>query len=114
MEKHLMAALELYRAKGVTVTCTAIGDRPCGGKVAPEKQAALTGRAVAAVQAHYGLTPRPVAASTDCNIPLSKGVPSVCLSCLMGGGAHTREEFVEISSLEPGVRVAFSMILHHF
>ena len=52
--------------------------------------------------------------STDCNIPLSMGIPAVCVGCVRGGGAHTREDFVEIDSLAPGLGVAFEMILSHF
>ncbi|WP_320128183.1 hypothetical protein [uncultured Sphaerochaeta sp.] len=54
------------------------------------------------------------AGSTDCNIPLSLGIPSVCLGCYNGGKAHTYEEWVEIASLEPGYRVAFKMVLSYF
>lgn len=114
MEAHLQAAVALYRAKGVSVTVTPIGDRPCSGEVDPGAQAKLTARAVAAIEACYGWTPVNKAMSTDCNIPLSMGIPSVCTSCVMGAGAHTREEEVEIESLWPGLKVCFQMILTHF
>ena len=50
------------------------------------------------------------AGSTDCNIPLSLGIPSVCVGSFRGAGAHTREEYVETDSLEEGYKVAFGMI----
>ncbi len=114
MEAHLQAALALYRAKGVRVTVTPIGDRPCSGQVDPVAQSKLTARAVKATEDFYGWTPVNKAMSTDCNIPLSMGIPSVCTSCLMGAGAHTREEEVEIDSLHPGLKVCFRMVLEHF
>ena len=52
--------------------------------------------------------------STDCNIPLSMGIPAVCVGCYNGAGAHTREEYVEIDSLLPGLKLAFDLILYHF
>ena len=52
--------------------------------------------------------------STDCNIPLAMGIPSVCVGCYRGGGAHTREEYVEIESLLPGLKFASDLILYHF
>ena len=52
--------------------------------------------------------------STDCNIPLSVGIPAICVGCVDGRGAHTREEYVEIPSLHPGLKLAFDLILHHF
>ena len=71
-------------------------------------------RSAQAVADHYGLEVKFRAGSTDCNIPLSMGIPAVCVGCVRGGGAHTREEFVEIDSLAPGLGVAFEMILSHF
>ena len=52
--------------------------------------------------------------STDCNWPLSLGVPAICFGGYLGGGAHTREEWLEIDSLLPGLKVAFELVLHHF
>jgi hypothetical protein len=42
------------------------------------------------------------------------GIPAICPGCVLGNGAHTREEYVEESSLLPGLKVAFELILHHF
>ena len=75
---------------------------------------ALAARAAQAVLTHYGLQPRFSVGSTDCNIPLSMGIPAICPGCVMGAGAHTREEYVEIDSLLPGLKVAAELILHHF
>ena len=52
--------------------------------------------------------------STDCNIPLSMGIPAICTGCYIGGGAHTREEWIETDSLLPGLQIAFELVLHHF
>ena len=54
------------------------------------------------------------AGSTDCNIPLSMGIPAICVGCYKGRGAHTREEYVEIDSLLSGLKIAFELLLHHF
>ena len=68
-------------------------------------------RAAAAVKEHFGQEIRFSAGSTDCNIPLSLGVPAVCVGCYRGGGAHTREEYVELDSLPPGLRLALDLVL---
>lgn len=114
MERHFRAAIDFYRTKGIDVSVTLLGERPCGIEIDEEAHAALIGRAAAAVRAHYGLEVNLRAGSTDCNIPLSRGIPAVCVGAVRGGGAHTREEYVEIDSLRPGLAVAFEMILHHF
>jgi di/tripeptidase len=75
---------------------------------------ALMARASQAVERYYGKPVNFVSGSTDCNIPLSMGIPAVCVGCCFGSGAHTREEYVEIDSLLPGLKVAFELILHYF
>ena len=45
---------------------------------------------------------------------LSMGIPAICPGCVIGSGAHTREEYVEIDSLLPGLKMALQLILHHF
>jgi acetylornithine deacetylase/succinyl-diaminopimelate desuccinylase-like protein len=114
MRKHFEAAIDFYRAKGIEVTVTMVGNRPCSGEVDEEKHQALKERAMAAIKNNYDLDARLASGSTDCNIPLSMGIPSVCVGCVRGGKAHTREEYVELDSLEPGYRTAFELILHHF
>ena len=113
MQAHLQAALELYAAKGISVSATLVGDRPCGISTDEAVQNALLKRAVSAIETHFGYTPSLTPGSTDYNIPLSMGIPSVCVSCIEGGGANTREEYVCIDSIVPGLKVAFEMILHH-
>ena len=51
--------------------------------------------------------------STDCNIPLSMGIPSIMVPCGLGAGAHTREEYIVIDSQVPGIKMAFELILHY-
>ena len=106
--------MEFYRAKGIGVTVTQVGERPCSGDVDEEKMKELMARASAASLRYYGQEITYGPGSTDCNIPLSVGIPAVCVGCYFGAGSHTREEYVEISSLLPGQKVAFDLILHHF
>ena len=114
MEQHFTAAIDYYRAKGVTVTVTLLGDRPCSGDVDAHREVNLSNRAAEAVLRHYGIEARFGVGSTDCNVPLSMGIPAVCVGCAIGQGAHTREEYVEIDSLQPGLAVALELIMHHF
>lgn len=114
MQKHLDDAVAFCRSKGVRVTVTLMGERPCGAWVDPDKMQALMDRASAASLRHYGWEMVFGSGSTDCNVPLSIGIPAICVGCYVGGGAHTREEWVEIKSLLPGLKFAFDMILGHF
>jgi len=51
------------------------------------------------------------AASTDANIPLSLGIPAATFGLYRGGGAHTRQEYVQINSLTPGLKIALAFFL---
>lgn len=114
MEEHFNAAIQFYRTKGIDVEVELLGERPCSGEVDAVRHEALMVRAAAASLRHCGMEMDFRAGSTDCNIPLSMGVPAICTGCYTGGGAHTREEWLEIDSLLPGLKVAFELVLHHF
>lgn len=114
MEKHFCAAIEYYRTKGIQVQVTLVGDRPCSGDVDIEREEQMAKRIAAAVKRHFGQEPVMGTASTDCNIPLSMGINALCIGCVCGTGAHTREEYVEINSLRPGLGLAFELVLQHF
>lgn len=114
MQAHLDGIVESFRQKGIDVTVTLVGDRPCAAPVDEEKMAAMIQRAEAAARRWYGHGITCRSGSTDCNIPLSMGIPSLSLGCYRGEGAHTREEYVEASSLHAGLRFAYDLILCHF
>ena len=114
MEAHFRAAVAFYQTKGVRITVTSVGERPCMGQIDPARQGALEARAAAALEHFHGVAPTYGSSSTDCNVPMSMGIPSVCLGCNLHSGAHTRGEYVEIASLLPGLKIAGEMILHHF
>ena len=114
MEKHLWAAVEFYRTKGIEVTVTPVGNRPCSGDVDEDAMEALRRRGSDACLRHCGVPIAYRSGSTDCNIPLSMGIPAICVGTYQGAKSHTREEFVEISSLLPGQKMALDMVLYYF
>ena len=114
MQSYLDDVLASFRGQGINMTVTLVGDRPCAAPVDEEKMAATIRRAEAAAQRRYGHGLSLRSGSTDCNIPLSMGIPSLSLGCYRGSGAHTREEYVEVSSLHAGLEYAYDLILYHF
>src|SRR3990170_2626216 len=48
--------------------------------------------------------------STAASIPLSLGLPAVCVGLTQGGNAHTREEYVEIQPLRQGFQALLRLI----
>lgn len=104
---------EILNKDGVTVEV--IGVRPC--EVLNEEQGAkreeLLCRAEELLFRVTGKKPERRPGSTDCNTPLSMGIPSVCYGAYYGKGAHTREEYVEKNSLSMGYEVAFETVLNY-
>lgn len=114
MQAHLDDTVGLFRSHGYDITVHLVGDRPCSGETDPQAMATLSRRVQEAVKHHYGHEIPLRSGSTDCNIPLSLGISAVCVGCYEGAGAHTREEYVEIDSLLPGLKLALELILYHF
>ena len=115
MRRQFEEALESVRSERAEFLVECVGERPCGGDVDAEALARLHARGEAAIREAVGtekILKRP--GSTDSNIPLSLGIPSVTFGLYVGGGEHTREEWLEIPSLAKGLKIAFKMVLEHF
>ena len=93
----------------VSVKVTMIGDRPCAKGVDADALEHLRRISFAVVKGAIGSEPVFRSSSTDCNIPLSLGIPSICVGVYDGGGQHTREEWVKKHSLLPGLEIAIRM-----
>ena len=114
MRKHFMSVVESYRNKGIIVNVTLLGERPCSSLVDKDKLDALTNRTSSIIEKYYGSKPLICASSTDCNIPLSLGIPAVCPGMVSGAKAHTREEYILKDSLYIGYKCAFDCVMHYF
>ena len=105
------AAVESTRSMVSEVNVEVLGERPCTGEVDPVHQKQLEDKAVALLEKYCGNVPAFIPASTDCNIPLSVGIPSICFGGYKGAGAHTREEYIELGSLKKGFPMLLACVL---
>lgn len=95
--------LENLRATGAKIGAKIreIGSRPAA-KIAGD--APIVAR-IRAVDAHLGIRSRLDCASTDANIPLSMGIPAVCIGAGgQGGGAHTTAEWYRPAGRDLGLK----------
>jgi acetylornithine deacetylase/succinyl-diaminopimelate desuccinylase-like protein len=91
-----------WRQAGVAVRTTLIGDRPAG-EIAddhPLVQAAFGSLAAVGIQPQ----PNTRTSSTDANIPLSRGIPAVCIGITDGGNAHRLDEWILPDLLPRGMQ----------
>ncbi len=115
MNQFFLNTIEAYRnMDNVKVDVELLGERPCNGDVDPEKQAALENKALDIIEAFTGNRVPMASGSTDCNIPLSLGVPAVCFGGHMGTGAHTREEYLDVKDLKLGMEIIAAFMMTYF
>ncbi len=115
MEKNFQEKLCAANALGKgNFRAELVGIRPCQGKIDERVHQAMVGRTLAIQEEETGKEVRLDSGSTDCNIPMSLGVPAVCVGVYNGGGAHTYEEWVEKASLPIGLRIVSRLVLDYF
>lgn len=114
MKEQFDAIISKHRENGIQIELEVLGERPCMGDVDHDAHETMIARFSAILERETGHVPTRHSGSTDCNIPLSLGIPAVCFGCYDGDGAHTREEYIEIASLVPGFRVGLASILTAF
>lgn len=114
MEQAFLQTVGTAQRVDVQFRVEKIGDRPCTGDVNPEKQQALVKRATEAIRQVTGQEPVLSSGSTDCNAALGAGIPAVCFGGCVGGGCHTREEYLELDSLEQGCRLVMTFLQGYF
>lgn len=87
---------------GVVFSIEKIGDRPAGQ--IPESHPLM--QATSAILAQLGIPEKADIriSSTDANIPLSRGIPSVCIGLTEGGDAHRLSEWIDPQPLAGGIQ----------
>ncbi|MBQ3077419.1 MAG: M20/M25/M40 family metallo-hydrolase [Clostridia bacterium] len=114
MDRQFGEVIESFKARGVDIDCRLLGLRPCMGDVDQKELRRLEAGLCELIRRETGNEPRFEAASTDLNVPYALGVPGLCFGAYRGAGAHTREEYIEISSLPAGMRIMGAVILAEF
>jgi acetylornithine deacetylase/succinyl-diaminopimelate desuccinylase-like protein len=90
----------------VEYTVSQIGNRPMGEIPLDHPLVKLACR----VLEDQGINPRLEIGSTDANIPLSKGLPAICLGVTNGHGAHTLGETIDTAPIEKGLEQIFAVV----
>ena len=111
MKVQFDAILDANRNRGGEFAAELLGVRPGDGALNREALQAFTARTLDVIRSYYDgeLTVTP--SSTDSNVPLSLGIMANTLGTIVGMGAHTREEWVDLSSMETGLKIALSLML---
>ena len=106
--EHIFSAAQ---GDGVALDVRLVGDRPCKGKVDEKVEAGLIDGYRKALTAVTGEELLFRSGSTDANIPMSEGIAAVCVGVYLGGGMHTRGEYLLKSSIVPGLEISIRYLL---
>ncbi len=108
MQKQFEEIFESAKEDGVEIKITKVGERPCAD-IDPAKVERLKELIAPEIEAIIEKKVSFESSSTDCNVPLSKGVPAICVGTGIYKGLHTREEWIEKESVPVGLRVAICL-----
>lgn len=108
MDQLFESVIAMYRNMGITVTVEKVGDRPCMAEGVNQQPLVDL---IQQAGAFHGLSLEEESGSTDCNIPLSIGIPAVCFGVYEGCDAHTREEWLDIESTVVGMKFLAQVVM---
>lgn len=86
------------RPDGIEVRTEIVGNRPAGATPA---SAPIVSIGIDVLKT-LGIDVTTDASSTDANIPISRGIPAMCIGLTTGGNVHRLDEFIRIEPLRNG------------
>lgn len=110
VESYFRSVVDTYREKDIDISVELIGERPCGNIGKKDHQLVLEKLCFDSIYTRTGNKPSFRAASTDCNISMSLGIPSLTIGLCLGAKAHTLQEWIAIDSLDTGFGIAADLI----
>lgn len=99
LEKEILGLIAHHHTEELRFTVEMVGNRPAGA--IPETHP-LVETAIQA-QTHLGIAPTLAIGSTDANVLLAKGIPTVVVGVTYGANAHRLDEYIEVAPLANGL-----------
>lgn len=104
--RQVEALVSAANRPDVVVTLELIGRRPAGKLASSHPLVRLAKRCLQVQGIHPNLT----IGSTDANVPLSRGLPAICIGLSTGYGAHTVNEYIHVSPLFQGLAQLLALV----
>ena len=111
MEERFHTAVDTCRNLGGELTVELLGVRPGNGPLDMDALQAFSQQSADIISNFYTGDIDFAAYSTDSNVPLSLGIKANTIGTVSGALAHTREEWIDISSLPKGLGIVLSLML---
>lgn len=109
MKSEFSHIFESAKNDKVALEVVNVGERPCSD-VDTALQNALSDKCKKICDETYGVDVFFRSGSTDCNIPMSMGIPAVNVGVFIGGKSHTREEWIDKDSLTTGLLCSLKLV----
>lgn len=107
VSRRIMKVAARFQDDGCAVRVEPIGHRPGGSLPRRHPFVQAAGRALQ----RAGVDPvRWSAGSTDASLPISLGLPAVCIGITRGAGAHSLHEHIEIEPIEQGLASVLNLV----
>ena len=107
LRQQVDSLVRLQEQKGLRYEVSIVGDRPAGA--IPDDHVLVQG-ALSAL-AEIGVKGALEIGSTDGNVPLSQGCPTVTIGITQGGNAHRLDEFIEVRPVRAGMKQLIALTL---
>jgi len=111
MEERFHTAVDTCRNLGGELTVELLGVRPGNGPLDMDALQAFTQQSADIISNFYTGDIDFAAYASDSNVPLSLGIKANTIGTVLGALAHTREEWIDISSLPKGLGIVLSLML---
>jgi acetylornithine deacetylase/succinyl-diaminopimelate desuccinylase-like protein len=99
LAREVEAIIGRRQTDQISTSIEVLGQRPAGW-TPPSAEIVQT---ASAILRRLGIEPMLNASSTDANIPISRGIPAICIGLTRGSGAHRVDEMIEVAPIEQGV-----------
>ena len=107
LARRVEQLVETATSLEVQMEAKVIGQRPAGELPARHPLVRLAGECLR----EQGIEPKLMIGSTDANIPLSRGLPSLVLGVTNGAGAHTTGEFINTEPVGRGMQQLLQYVI---
>ncbi len=97
--RSVSTQIDAIATHDLSTQTTVVGDRPAGRLPADQGLVPIAREALALVDIDASLD----ASSTDANIPISRGIPAICIGVASGGNAHREDEYIDLDLVPAGM-----------
>jgi acetylornithine deacetylase/succinyl-diaminopimelate desuccinylase-like protein len=108
LNQMVLGLVEKAQQPQVKVLAQEIGKRPAGGIAPTDWLVALARKCLIASGCSRPLL---TTGSTDANLPLSMGIPTVCVGITTGDNAHRLDEYIDVAPIRAGMQQLLLLIL---